>query len=140
MERIKDAIERAKAEHGIPTAELWSTKGQKVGDIEEIEYRQTRVVKLEASHLERYRIVTFDPTDSRGAVFDLLRTQVVRSMREHGWKTLAIVSPTAECGKTFVAINLAASLAQQSSQTVLLADFDLRRPKIAEYLGLKCRH
>lgn len=140
MERIKEAIERAKAEHGIPSAELWSTKGGKAGDLEQIEYRHTRVVKLDADHLERSRIVSFDPSDSRGAVFDLLRTQVVRNMREHGWRSLAVVSPTERCGKTVVAINLAASIAQQASQTVLLADFDLRRPKVAEYLGIKCRH
>lgn len=139
MERIKDAIERAKAERGIPSVELWSAKGEKNSDLEQIEYRHTEVVKLDPAHLERNRIVSFDPADARGAVFDLLRTQVVRKMREHGWKTLAVVSPTAQCGKTVVAINLAAGLAQQATQTVLLADFDVRRPKVAEYLGLKAR-
>lgn len=140
MERIKEAIERAKAERETQPETVWRSKGIRANDLEQIEYRRTRVLKLDAEHLERHRIVSFDPTDSRGAAFDLLRAQVVRKMREHGWRSLAVVSPTAECGKTFVAINLAVSLAQQASQTVLLADFDLRRPRIAEYLGLKCRH
>jgi hypothetical protein len=140
MDRIKGAIERAKAEQGGPSATMGWAPRPLADDLEQIEYRQTRVVRLDPEQLERHRIVSFDPTDSRCAVFDLLRTQVARSMREHGWRSLAVVSPTERCGKTFVAINLAASLAQQASQTVLLADFDLRRPKIAEYLGLKCQH
>jgi protein-tyrosine kinase len=57
-------------------------------------------------------------------------------MEEHGWRTLAIVSPVPECGKTVVAINLAISIAHHTNKTAMLVDFDLRKPKIAEYLGL----
>jgi hypothetical protein len=57
-------------------------------------------------------------------------------MEEHGWRTLAIVSPVPECGKTVVAINLAISIAHHTDKTAMLVDFDLRKPKIGEYLGL----
>jgi hypothetical protein len=39
-----------------------------------------------------------------------------------------------------VAINLALSIAQQTTPNVILADFDFRRPKIADYLGIQPEH
>jgi hypothetical protein len=57
-------------------------------------------------------------------------------MEENGWRTLAITSPTPEAGKTVLAINLAMSIAHHTTKTALLVDFDLRRPKVGEYLGL----
>lgn len=101
-----------------------------------IEYRQTKVVHLDPQHLEHHRIISFSKTDERTISFDRLRTVVMRTMKDNGWRTLAITSPTASCGKTTVALNLSLSIAHQTEQTVLLADFDLRDPNIAEYLGL----
>jgi len=57
-------------------------------------------------------------------------------MEANGWRTVAITSPTPEAGKTVVSINLAMSIAHQTEKTAMLVDFDLRRPKIAAYLGL----
>lgn len=110
--------------------------GSEATSVAEIKYKQTRVVHLNPQHLEKNRIVSFSKSDSRTVSFDRLRTQVLRTMRDYGWRTLAITSPTASCGKTTVALNLALSIAHQTEQTVLLADFDLRDPQIAEYLGL----
>lgn len=58
-------------------------------------------------------------------------------MDENNWKTLAVVSPTPESGKTVVSINLAISISHQPKKTVALVDFDLRRPKVAKYLGIE---
>lgn len=101
-----------------------------------IKYKQTRIVHLDPQHLEKNRIISFSKSDARTVSFDRLRTQVLRTMRDFGWRTLAITSPTAHCGKTTVALNLALSIAHQTEQTVVLADFDLRDPQIADYLGL----
>nr|WP_240969463.1 CpsD/CapB family tyrosine-protein kinase [Sneathiella limimaris] len=57
-------------------------------------------------------------------------------MEENGWKTLGITSPSPECGKTVVSLNLALSIAKQTDKTALVADFDLRRPRISRYLGI----
>jgi len=57
-------------------------------------------------------------------------------MEENNWQTIAVVSPTPESGKTLVSINLAMSIARQPQKTVVLADFDLRKPKVAEYIGI----
>jgi capsular exopolysaccharide synthesis family protein len=89
-----------------------------------------------AEHLERQRIVAFNKNSNMGWAFDLLRTQVLKTMEENGWRTLAITSPTPESGKTVLAINLAMSIAHYTTKTALLVDFDLRRPKVGSYLDL----
>jgi Mrp family chromosome partitioning ATPase len=105
-------------------------------DIGHVSYKQTRVVQLSPSTLERNRIVSFDKADPASRAFDMLRTRVMQKMDERGWRTLAITSPGPEAGKTLVAVNLAMSIAHQTQKTVMLVDFDLRKPKVASYLGL----
>jgi len=101
-----------------------------------LSYVQTKVVPLRPDHLERNRIVAYNKNSRMSGAFDLLRTQVLKIMEENGWRTLAITSPTPEAGKTVLAINLAMSIAHHTTKTALLVDFDLRRPKVGEYLGL----
>ncbi|MEQ9489410.1 MAG: CpsD/CapB family tyrosine-protein kinase [Alphaproteobacteria bacterium] len=156
MERIKEAIEKAKAaqKDAGPTdnnlsvqtsnppgilSELESTaiKVESSTVIAPIQYKHTRVVDLNARHLEAHRIISFTKTDARTSSFDRLRTQLMQKMKENSWRTLAVTSPTAGCGKTTLAINLSMSIAHQTEQTVLLADLDLRNPKLASYLGLQ---
>jgi Mrp family chromosome partitioning ATPase len=66
----------------------------------------------------------------------MLRTQVLQTMEQKGWKILAVTSPTPSCGKTLTAINLALSIARQPERSVLLVDMDLRKPQVADCLGL----
>jgi protein-tyrosine kinase len=105
-------------------------------ELDKIKYNDTQVIKLDPAHLEKYRIVSHIKNDINSGVFDSLRTQVLKKMEENNWRTLAVVSPTPESGKTLVSINLAMSIAQQPQKTAILVDFDLRRPKVATYLGL----
>ncbi len=148
MERIKQAIEKVKNQHSNRTSRLaQSLQDSQVGtitprssqaddELKNFSYKHTRVVKLRMEHLEKHRIVSFNKNDAMSMNFDLLRTQVLQKMKENGWRTLAITSPTPEAGKTVVAINLAMSIAQQTEKTAMLVDFDLRRPKIGAYLGI----
>jgi protein-tyrosine kinase len=92
---------------------------------------------LKAAHLESMRIVSHNKDDLRARSFDMLRTQVLQSMDANGWQFLAITSPTAGCGKTVTACNLALSIARLPERSVLLVDMDMRKPKIASYLGIK---
>jgi protein-tyrosine kinase len=94
------------------------------------------LVPLDRYHLEQHRIVGLDQGNPLRQSFDLLRTQVLQRMQEHGWRTIAITSPSIQSGKTVVAINLALSIAHHPSKSALLVDFDLRRPRVASYLGL----
>lgn len=149
MERIKEAVEKAKSNQGslgTPSrtgavrlgavqARPASPEAVTVVDAD-VRYRQTPVVELDPEHLESQRIVAHQKSHPASWAFDLLRTQVLQKMDENGWRTLAVTSPTMESGKTVVAINLAIGIAQQTNRTSLLVDFDLRRPRVASSLGL----
>lgn len=150
MERIKDAIEKAKSQREISEGSarasgvrLAAVKAQNAVDRgpaseldTQINYQQTPVVQLDAKHLANHRIVAHLKKHPASWAFDLLRTQVLQKMDENGWRTLAVTSPTMESGKTVVSINLAIGIAQQTNRTSLLVDFDLRRPSVARSLGL----
>jgi protein-tyrosine kinase len=86
--------------------------------------------------IDAHRLVSLTRSDPAYHAFDVLRTRVIQLMRQNGWKKVAITSPTPECGKTTVGINLAFSLARQGDCRTVLVDFDLRRPRIARVLGM----
>jgi capsular exopolysaccharide synthesis family protein len=72
--------------------------------------------------------------------YKILRTQVTHRLRENGWNVLGVTSPGYGEGKTLTAVNLAISLAMETTQTVLLVDSDLRDPSVHRAFGLKdCR-
>jgi len=70
--------------------------------------------------------------------FRLLRTNVnfMLTGANEGAKTIFVTSTLSGEGKTFVAINLASSLALLNKK-VLLIGADIRKPKIATYLNIK---
>ena len=68
--------------------------------------------------------------------FALLRTRVLREMREREWSRLAVVPVTPGAGGTFVAVHLALALARQPHTQVNLIDLDLGRPRVAATLGV----
>lgn len=92
-------------------------------------------VPLSAAHLESTRIVAHFAASPHGRYFDMLRTQVLQEMDKNGWQFLAVTSATAGCGKTVTACNLAMSITRMPERSVLLVDFDLHKPRVAEYLG-----
>lgn len=145
MEKIKAALAKVKSKKTTPikassVSKRAAVKPNKVNrDIGEISYTNTAVVKLDAAHLEESRIVSHLSHNANAGIFDSLRTQVLQKMEENNWQTIAVVSPSPESGKTLVSINLAMSIARQPQKTVVLADFDLRRPKVAAYLGIEVK-
>lgn len=84
----------------------------------------------------RSRIVTIDRSDPAHAPFDMMRTRVLQSLRQNNWTSIAITSPTASCGKSLVALNLAFSLAHQQDCRTLLVDLNLKRPQIGKMLDV----
>lgn len=93
-------------------------------------------VELDAARLTRNGLF-IEASDHPAAVgFDILRTRLLHGLAEKGWRRIAVTSPTHGCGKSFVAINLALSLARRPSSRSVLIDLDLRHPEIAATLGL----
>jgi protein-tyrosine kinase len=101
-----------------------------------IQYSRTKVFLPPPGHLERNRIMNPDAGEPAAAAYRMLRTQVLQRLDAHGWRSLAIFSAGADDGKTTTAINLAVNMAIDRSHTVLLVDFDFKRPTLADRLGL----
>ena len=137
MDPIRQALELARSRNSAvqgnsdPFAPFPPSAGS-----QEMEFRE---VKLSAAHLETTRIVAHDALYESGRYYDMLRTLVLQAMDEHGWQILAITSPTAGCGKSVTACNLAMSIARLPERNVLLVDMDLQKPKVAEYLGIDAK-
>ena len=73
-------------------------------------------------------------TSSLNELFNLLRTTLKLSLKE-GEKVILMTSTVSGEGKSFVSINLAATLAKQGSK-VLLIGMDIRKPTLAKYLPI----
>lgn len=99
-------------------------------EIPPFEYTRTRVGRVPPEILRAHRIVAGIGRDHADKAFKMLRTQLVRRMQVSGWRTLAIVSPAPDDGKTLIAVNLAMSIARDVHHTALLVDFDLHRPSV----------
>ena len=91
-------------------------------------------------------VVTFDPDAKTNPLVTLRgtpRAEAFRSIRtnlqyvdvDNPPRTVVITSSLLEEGKSTTACNLAIAVAQAGSK-VLLLEADLRRPKVAEYLGV----
>lgn len=100
----------------------------------------TRVVRLSKDHLERQRVLHAGSDENVSRAYKMLRTQVLQRMRQHGFQTLAIVSPTPADGKSLTAANLAISISQDSNHTALLVDLDLKRPAVQGLFDLRAEH
>src|SRR6184192_3359621 len=100
MERIKEAVQRARQERGaggigfagaarpgmVPEAGTQAPLGQ-------IAYTQTRTVDVPRAALKEKRIVSgFDPCGFTES-FKILSTRVSHALREHHWNTLGVTSP-----------------------------------------------
>jgi len=153
MERIQAAIQKAKEQRGeaMPQTGLASglASGAAPGPLAAA--RQSRsghagpvgpawaelaVFEPDPQVMARNRIVTFADTDPAHATFDMIRTKILRVLRQNGWTSLGITSPTSGCGKTTACLNVAFSLAHQPDVRTVLVDLDLRRPAVASHIGL----
>jgi Mrp family chromosome partitioning ATPase len=99
-------------------------------------YTHTAVFTPVQALLEQRCVLAQGAEGPAAAAFRLLRTQVLQRMTEHGFQTLAVVSPRAADGRTVTAANLAVQVAADRHHTALLVDYDLRSPGIAPAFGL----
>jgi Mrp family chromosome partitioning ATPase len=141
MDRIRKALDLAREERARP----FDTMVDEPGDPDPkpavrlpapIEYTKTRTFEPSPALLESNRIISLSDASTAAAAFRMLRTQVLQRMEEHQWRSLAVLSAGKDDGKTTTAINLSVSLASDERHTVLLVDFDLRRPGVADMLGI----
>ena len=105
-----------------------------------IVYTKTRVVELDDKHIEANRVIAGRSDDQRVEVYRQLRTQVLQTLSDNQWNTLAITSPMKNAGKTLTSINLAISLAKEVNHSVLLVDLDLTQPDVHKTMGFEVEY
>lgn len=145
VERLKDAIAKARQRREqattgtapATTAAVAATAAAATtadGDVARL-WRGLPYVELDPEQLERERIVSFQKSDPSYVTFDVLRTRILKTMRDTGWTRIAVTSPTKGCGKTVIATNLAFSISRHEDFRTMLIDMDLKAPRIAGCLG-----
>lgn len=134
MEKIRAAIKKAKEQReslgvafapGRSDAQLSKT----------IAWAELPALTLDAARLQRSRIVTLRQSDPASVPFDMMRTRLLRTLKNKGWSTIGVTSPTPKCGKSMVSMNLAISIARLQECTVVLADLDLHHSGLAQIVG-----
>ena len=146
MERIKQALELAQRQGStvyqpkptVVSPEPARTDKVRSGEVA-VTYTETRRVTVAPDVMERNRLITGIGKDEVTSSYKLLRTQVLQRLKDNHWSTLAVVSAKPAEGRTLTAINLAISLAQEMTHTVLLVDLDLHSPSIHRYFEFKPR-
>jgi capsular exopolysaccharide synthesis family protein len=84
------------------------------------------------------RLVAWNDPNSLGAEkFRALAVRLDDMRRQHELKSLQLTSSVINEGKSFVAANLAVTLAKYSGSKTLLIEGDLHRPTLASMFGLK---
>jgi Mrp family chromosome partitioning ATPase len=93
-------------------------------------------VQLSVEKLQGNNLFLLPSSQPAALAVDQLRSKILHGLATKGWKRIAVTSPTHGCGKSFVATNLALSLARRPASRTALIDLDLRRPQLAGLLGL----
>lgn len=141
MSRIHEALQRAYRERGkLPVSEDHQVAELTIASV--AEERPPVVPELILENIAHYpwkpNIATFPTLTDRGASveqFRRLRSRVYQAHAEAPLKTILVASGMPSEGKSFVAANLAMSMARNSVNNILLIDGDLRRPTLHELLG-----
>lgn len=79
-------------------------------------------------------VASADSRSPAAEMFRLLRTNLQFLNPEQKQQTVLITSTSSGEGKTYIAVNLALTLALSNKKTIILG-LDLRKPKLASYLG-----
>ena len=123
---------------GKITEALKKVADERVARIQKKPEIQYVVRKLENTNINEHIVSFHDPASPVGEQYKILRTNIQTLKSTKGNKTFVLTSSIHGEGKTVTAINLAMALAHDlNNKSVLLIDADMRKGKVAEYLGLK---
>lgn len=157
MERLQEALSRARdrrreAAHGtaaVPTASDRNgpeiTTGAGRGDTRSAKpvsqevaaaWRELPQLMPNEKLLKNHRVLSFFG-GAAAQPFDMMRTRLLQQCKANGYRRIAITSPTPKCGKSTITANLAFGLARQTELRVLVIEIDMRRPELANIIGIR---
>lgn len=142
MEKIKKALEKARTDREkIASVGKKPEKiSQKAGipaeqDFSSIVYTQTKVIKVPRKLQIKNHLISSMSSGPEMDAYKVLRSGVTRILKANKWNSLAITSARPGEGKSLTSINLAIAMAREVNHTVMLVDFDLRKPGLHKYFG-----
>ena len=137
MGKIADALDRHKREKNIKKAMLpveavdnWANKGPTT---------DTAANLIVDKDINPKLVTLLAPESMEAEYFKMLRAHVLFQKDDQRPRTIMIASAFPGEGKTFVASNLAISMALGIDEYVLLVDCDFRKPSLHEMLGYSNR-
>jgi capsular exopolysaccharide synthesis family protein len=134
MKKIVKAVEKIKQEHGGYMGNLALKSGGSLASGHSAGNIEVNNIKPNPVGLRKNRVLIGEEMESATMAYNMLRTQVYKAMVKNGWNNVGVTSSNKSEGKSLTALNLALSLARSVQQTVVLIDFDLRRPSIHKKL------
>jgi capsular exopolysaccharide synthesis family protein len=138
MSRLYESLKRAEMESGQPevspnAGHAPDLSGGPAAALFELENLLSATMDVPSqSHL----IALIDPRCLAAEKFRVLVTRLQNLRKDQELKSLLVTSSVINEGKTFVAGNLAVTLANHSGSRVLLVEGDLHRPALKSLLGL----
>lgn len=140
MSRLKKALDKAKEIRGLEGENLYkANKKSKLSPFKAVKaetecrpemdicYSETKVKKIDSRILKKGKVISLFHDIEKIDQIKTLRTQVLSYLNKVGGNTILITSANPYEGKTFTAINLGVSIAQELDRTVLIVDADLRK-------------
>lgn len=128
MGKITDALKKAAEE-----------RLDRIDRISKIKQHDEHVVsKIKSSKVDPSVVTYFDPKALISEQYKILRTNILSMNKGKPPRCFVVTSSVHSEGKTVTSLNLAISLAQSVNKPkVLLVDADMRKGRIAKYLGVK---
>lgn len=147
MSKIEKALAFAKESKQVPGGLKKERRRERV---DPLPVRQTSSENDGAKWIETLRVETglsHEHPDSRvilednqsedvRAAYKMLRTRTLKRMRQNDWHVIGVTSALQGDGKSLTSVNLAISLARETTLSVILLELDLRRPSICNQLGI----
>lgn len=129
MGKITDALKKA--------AEERMARMEKLDNRSEVKYEFIARKTVESA-IDPRIVSYFDPKSTVAEQYRTLRTNILAMKTEKPLKVIVVTSSIHSEGKTISSLNLAISMAKDlNKKKILLIDADMRRGKIARYLGIK---
>lgn len=117
---------------------LWTKRRMSEENIGAEWIKKLRVESVLDVESEESRVVLSENQEAGvRSAYKMLRTRTLQRMRSNGWQTLGVTSALQGDGKSLTSLNLALSLARETTLSVILLEFDLRRPSICQQLGVE---
>ena len=139
--RIHEAIDKAREQRGNqqPRTTKRPIKAAAERNIVEKPMPAFPEVSFDHAKCSSNRLLVWDNAGASksgsDAPYRVLRTRLLHRARTNEWAIIGVTSPGQGDGKSLTALNLALSIAREGNNDVFLIDFDMRRPKMCDYLG-----